>query len=77
MVRGEEQGNTREIQFRGTFDHVTLLLVVSAPGKIMNMFVILSGVEARYRKQLSDKYETAYDYLPKPNNLHMRPISGV
>lgn len=54
-----------------------IMLVVSAAGQIMKPLVVLSGIEERYGKLLNGSYETAYEYLPKPNYLHMRPISGV
>lgn len=77
MARRGERGKTREIQFRGTWDHVTLVQVMWAAGQIMTLLVVMPEVEARYREQPNGKYESASDYLPKSNYLHMRPIFGV
>lgn len=38
-----ERGNTREIKFRGTLHHVTLMLVISAAGQILIPIVAQAG----------------------------------
>lgn len=72
-----ERGNTMEIKFRGTCDHVTLMSVISAAGQIFTSLVVLPWSEEKNRKRANDKYETHSDYLPKPNYLFMKPIAGV
>lgn len=51
--------------------------VISAADKIMNPLIVLPGVESKYRRRVSGKYEIPPDFLPKPNYLFMRPIAGV
>lgn len=45
VVRRWEKGDTGEIQFRGSCDHVILMPVVSAAGQIMKPLVVLQGIE--------------------------------
>lgn len=45
-----EPGNTTEIKFKGTCDHVTLLPVILAIGQILAPIVVLLGSESKYRK---------------------------
>lgn len=77
MGKTGESGNKREIKFSGTCDCVTLMQVVSVVGQILTALVILPLSEAKYRKQVNDKYETPSEFLPKHNHLFMRPIAGV
>lgn len=77
IFKRDESGNTREVQFRGSCDLVSLMPIVSATGQIMTQLVILPVVEAKYRKRPNDKYDTASDLLPKRNYLHMKEIAGV
>lgn len=77
IVKSGTRGNTRELKFRGSCDHVTLMPVVSAAGQVFTPLFVLPGKEARWRKRCNGKYETPSDFLPKPNLLFMRPIAGV
>lgn len=66
VFKWSERGNTREIQFRGTCDHVKLLQVISAAGQIMTPIVVLPGVEALHKRSIV-KYEKLSDFPPRPN----------
>lgn len=77
ILKWDERGNTRDVKFRGSCDHVTLMPFVSAPGQIMMPLAVLPVVETKHRKRQNGKYETASDFLPKPNYLHVQSVSGV
>lgn len=77
VVHRGERGNTHELKFRETYDDMILMPVVTLAGQIMKPLVVLPGFEVLYRKRPNGKYETASDYLPKPNYLLMIPVAGV
>lgn len=77
IVRSVMRANTRELKFRGTCDHVTVMPVISAAGQVMTPLVVFPGREEKWRKRSDGKFETPADFLPQPNNLTMRPIAGV
>lgn len=62
-VKPEERDNTRVIQFCGSFDHVTLMTVISAVCQVMTPLVVLPGVENKCRKRPSGTYEPPFDFL--------------
>lgn len=67
----------REIQFKGSCDHVTLRPVIFAAGQIMTPILVLTGLEGRYRKRSNGKYENPSNYLPRPNYLHIEAVAVV
>lgn len=50
IVKVGTRGITRELKFRVSCNHVTLMSVVSGASQIMMLFVVLPGVEAMYRR---------------------------
>lgn len=77
LVQQGTRANTRELKWRGTCDHVTVMPVISAAGQVFTPLFVLPGAEARWRKRGNGTYETPSDFLPKPNYVFMRPIAGV
>lgn len=79
VVQKGTQGNTKEPKFRGTFDHVTMMPVISASGQVMTPLFVLPGKEMRYREmRMSERdYEMCHDFLPKPSLFHIRSVAGV
>lgn len=77
IVRNGSRANARQLKWRGTCDHVTLMAVVNAAGQSYTPLVVLPGVQARYRRRTDGRYETPADFLPVPNYLFMREVAGV
>lgn len=77
VVQRGTRANTREVKFRGTVDHVTLMPVVSGSGHIYTPLFVLPGVKAKWRKVQSGGFETPADFLPSPNYMFMREVAGV
>lgn len=59
---------TREITFKGTYNHVNLMYVIFALDQVLNLPMVLCGIEEKYRKRTEGKLKTASDYLLNPNN---------
>lgn len=77
VTRDGRRGNTTEIKFRGSVNHVTLMPVLSAAGQVFNPLIVLPGVKANFRQQVNGKFETLNQYLPSPHYLFKRPVAGV
>lgn len=77
VVENGRRANTRENHFSGSCYHVPLMPVISALGPILTPLVVLHGKKEKYRNRWNSKFEKPSDFLPKPNYLYMRPISGV
>lgn len=76
-VKKGARGSTREVKFRGTFDHDTHIPVLSASGPILTPLFVLRGIPSKSRKLINGKYETPIYYLPQPYHMFYRPISVV
>lgn len=77
VVNYGKRGKTREIRFRGTCCHVTLMTVVSAIVQLFKTLLVIPGVQTQYRKWSNGKHENPSDYLPITSHLQMRKMSGV
>eukprot|EP00171_Calliarthron_tuberculosum_P004068 IDg4068t1 len=67
----------RTLSWSGSVDHVTCMAVVSAAGRSWTPAFVLPGVLARYRRRQDGRWETAADFLPKPNYLYQREVAGM
>ncbi len=63
VVGKEVRPNTRYLKFQGSIDHVTVMPVVSATGKVYTPVVILPGKKKKYRKKR--KAEILQEEAPK------------
>lgn len=77
VVRRAARANARQLKWRGSVDHVTMMAVVSAGGQSYTPLFVLPGIKARYRRRCGGRVETPADYLPSPNYLMMRDVAGV
>lgn len=77
LAQNGTRGNTLELRWRGTCDHVTVMPIISASGLIFTPLFVLPGSEARRRKRGNGKYETPSDFLPKPDYLFMQTVAVV
>lgn len=76
-VRSGTRGKSTEVQFRGRWDHINLISVVSNYGQVMTPLIVLPGVRTKWRKRANRKIETLPEFLPQPNMIFHRPIAGV
>lgn len=51
-------GNTRELTFKGTVDHVTMMPVILAFGKIFTPLLVSPGVDSKYCSRAIGTYKT-------------------
>lgn len=66
-----------EPKFRGTCDHVTIMPAVSVFGQMYTPIVVLPGTEVNWRNRSAGKFETQVNFLPQPNLLFMRAVTGI
>lgn len=76
VVRKFPRVKTREIKFRGTEDHVTVMLVVSGSVHIYTLVLVLRRVIANYQKVQICCCETPADKLHTPNYFYMRKVTS-
>lgn len=76
IVTNKALANTKDLLFRGSIDHVTLVSVVSATGQAYTPLVVLPGKEARCRRR-NGNVEALQDFLPRPCYAFMREKAGV
>ena len=72
-----KHASTRHLKWRGTVDHVTMMVVLNAAGQAYKQLLILPGVLARFRRRMGGRVETLAGFLPSPNYLMMRDVAGV
>ena len=83
-MRGAERGRTKlvtikdqrlncvSLKLSGSIDHVTVLPVVSADGKMWNPAVVLKGKKHRVRKSKDGSARTLHSYFPPGSSIYMR-----
>lgn len=71
VVASVTRENTREQKFRVSCDHVIIMPVMFTVGQVLTPLVVLSGFEARWRKQSDGKLESLADFLLQPNYLNI------
>ncbi len=67
-----ERANSVTLKTSGNVDHVTVMPVVSADGKVWNPAIILKGKRHRGRKKANGVWKTVHDYFPPGAYIYLR-----